>query len=52
MGVPVIPKYYEAIALQQILDWHYSVSTKLWVSLENFLAGSNLSHAPWLPREN
>lgn len=25
MGVSVIRKYYEAVALQQILDWHHGV---------------------------
>lgn len=52
MGVPMIRKYYEAIALQRILDWYHNVSLKLWVPLDKFLAGRNLSHAPWVPREN
>lgn len=51
IGVPTLRKYYEAIALQRILDWYHSVSTKLWVPLEKLLAGRNLSHASWLPRE-
>lgn len=49
LDVHSICKYYEVTALQRILDWHYSVSTKLWVSLEKFLAGHNLFHAPRLP---
>lgn len=51
MDVPNHCKYYEAIALQRILDWYHSVSTKIWVTLKKMLAGRNLSHAPRLPRE-
>lgn len=27
------------------------MATKLWVQLEKFLAGRNLSHAPWIPQD-
>lgn len=37
---------------QRILNWHHNVHTKLWVPLEKFLAGRNLSHSPWLSREH
>lgn len=49
MGVPVIRRYYEAIALQRILDWYHGVPYKLWVPLDKLLAGLNV---PWVPREH
>lgn len=43
LGVPSIRRYYEAVALQRILDWQHHTTTKSWGPLEKFLAGRNFS---------
>lgn len=49
LGLPNILHYYQAIALQHLLDWKFHTSSKLWVSLEKTIAGRNLVYAPWVP---
>lgn len=52
LGLPDAQMYYRAIVLQRILDWHFHTQSKLWVSLEKYMAGRNLAYAPWLAREH
>lgn len=52
LGLPDTQRYYRAIALQRILNWRFHTQYKIWVSLEKYMAGRNLSYAPWLVREH
>lgn len=51
LGVPDIKQYYGGVVLQRILNWCHHNATKLFVPLEKFMAGRNLSYASWLPWE-
>lgn len=51
LGIPDI-RYHQAIVLQRILNCCFHAQSKLWVSMEKYMAGRNLSFAPWLSREH
>lgn len=44
--------YYQATVLARLADWKYALNSKLWVQLEYFLSGVDLSVAPWIPRSH
>lgn len=52
LGVPDLQRYCQAIALQRTLNWHFHGHSKLWVTMEKYMAGRNLSYALWLSREH
>lgn len=49
MGLPDVVLYYRAMALVRILNWCHDYSNKLWVSLEQTLAGRKLAGTLWIP---
>lgn len=52
LGVPDIQRYHQAIVLQRILNWRFHAQSKLWVTMEKYMTGSNLSYALWLCQEH
>lgn len=48
LGVLEIQRYYRAaMALQVILNWCFHTHSKVWVSMEKYMATRNLSYAMW-----
>lgn len=46
-----IKRYYLAVTLSRISDWKYHKDSKLWVSLEIALGGTDLYSLIWIPRK-
>lgn len=51
LGLPNISQYYQAIALQRIVNWKFHTSSKLWVQMEKVIAGRNLAYTSWVPSD-
>lgn len=49
LGIPNVFQYYQAIALQRVLNWRFHTTLKLWVLLEKTMACRDLSYAPCVP---
>ena len=47
MGLPDILRYYRAVHIVRVVDWHCNKLTKRWVDLENEETGQLTPPAPW-----
>lgn len=49
MGLPDVALYYRAMSLVRILNWCHDSAKKIWVSIEQIMAGRKLAGIPWIP---
>lgn len=51
LALPDIKQYFLAVILSRISDWKYHKDSKLWMSLEVALGGSDLYPLIWIPKK-
>lgn len=51
LALPDIRRYFWAAILNRVSDWKYHKNSKLWVSLEIDLCGSDLYTLLWIPKK-